>query len=866
LLVLRLLLHASGIPGDHSPWFSIPAWGGLLSSPGELFLTALFLLFGLLVLLRPSLLADSEEGETRPPSSNYFLPAILLPFLASLLAHFLSRGLFQAAAPQWLFLDPLPGGPAFLLDLSLFLLLLTILGLFLFFSRMAWNRVPDLRRLRIPALFAALLLPLAGPSWTLFPATLLMLLASQRTQEGQMRRSGKLFPLLLLALTAGLLAFGGREIVQLQYLPFLEKGGALPWGELPPLSRISTLADGSPSFSARLMGLLAQFSFSLTALVLLLLLDLGLTRLPFLRTTLPPLFMPRGPGFRHRLLAGFLLVALLPTALIAFLGAEQVLRQMDRASQRSSLERAHSALRILEEEVRQEATLLAAGEYVRDFLLPATLSDEAHAKIPEMHELMIFDGGGQLKLDETFRGWTSAQADSFLRSTPRSKMSFELLRDRQDRPRLFAAYLLPWTVLDHDGRKVPCTVYYRKQLQSDLLARIVREIEGELALYLDGQRVQASPGALRLCSDYLAAEQYREIFISGRKELLGTGVSGEERYGQSWIALHDPGARALAVLSSLDYPGVSERSAVFQQGLSRVFALSSLLVLLALGLGSFLAERVYGPIRSLQIGTRRIAEGDFSEKLPASGNDEIGELVDSFNLMSGQLEEAQEELVRKKQLEAWSEMARQVAHEIKNPLTPIQLSVQHAERAWKDKSDRFPSVFEDTVRTVRSQVEILGRIAREFSSFGRSRALEIQKVDLASMAEEILLPYQGELEVQLHSSGPLWVMADAEALRKVLLNLIENAREAMEGGGLLEVSWQQEEERAVWLLRDFGTGISEEARERLFEPYFSTKTSGTGLGLAICAQLLEEMKGGLELINQEGGGVLTRLHLPPAED
>ncbi len=145
------------------------------------------------------------------------------------------------------------------------------------------------------------------------------------------------------------------------------------------------------------------------------------------------------------------------------------------------------------------------------------------------------------------------------------------------------------------------------------------------------------------------------------------------------------------------------------------------------------------------------------------------------------------ELIRSQKLAAWSEMARQVAHEIKNPLTPIKLSAQMMERAWRDRREDFDGILTESLASISEQVEILRRIAQEFSQFGRRAELNLESVDLAGLLAELLAPYRDALAVDWRGPRELAVRADREALRKVLLNLVENAREAMEGAGRLVV-------------------------------------------------------------------------------
>lgn len=224
------------------------------------------------------------------------------------------------------------------------------------------------------------------------------------------------------------------------------------------------------------------------------------------------------------------------------------------------------------------------------------------------------------------------------------------------------------------------------------------------------------------------------------------------------------------------------------------------------------------------------------------------------------------ELIRSKKLAAWVEMARQIAHEIKNPLTPIKISTQFMRRAFREGSKDFPRILEESSETIIQQVEVLKKIAGEFSSFGKMRELELCRHPLVPLLEEIVAPYRknsSQVEVSFSTSCPnIKVLVDPEALRKICTNLIENALEAMPAGGRLHIECSEAEHggRVVEVtFRDTGPGLSDEVRERLFEPYFSTKTQGTGLGLAICRTLSREMGGDVTLENlpDRSGAVAT---------
>jgi two-component system nitrogen regulation sensor histidine kinase NtrY len=226
------------------------------------------------------------------------------------------------------------------------------------------------------------------------------------------------------------------------------------------------------------------------------------------------------------------------------------------------------------------------------------------------------------------------------------------------------------------------------------------------------------------------------------------------------------------------------------------------------------------------------------------------------------------ELIRTKKLAAWIEMARQIAHEVKNPLTPIKLSAQLMRRAYDAESDEFGEIFNSGIDTVIQQTEILRQIASEFSSFGRAVELDLESVELEGFISEVIAGYRGVESVEIeYAGGGGSVLADREALRKILVNLVENALDAIEGDGKITISHDHSGGIIRIRVLDTGTGLSGEVEEKLFEPYFSTKTNGTGLGLAICQSLAREMDGEIVLRNRDGGsGVEAVVTLPSAKE
>lgn len=281
----------------------------------------------------------------------------------------------------------------------------------------------------------------------------------------------------------------------------------------------------------------------------------------------------------------------------------------------------------------------------------------------------------------------------------------------------------------------------------------------------------------------------------------------------------------------------------------------------------FLARRFVRPIHDLQEHTGRIAGGDLQARIQVARKDELGELAEAFNRMTAELDHSREQLVRAEKDAAWREMARQVAHEIKNPLTPINLSVSLLRRSHDEGSEDFERIFQNTLDMIQRQVEAMRGVVSDFYAFaGEHRKRE--PVDLGPLLDEVLewnAAWASELGVEVvRRGGGGTVLGDSAELERALQNLVSNALEAMgEQGGRLDAWIGMTEDEVVLELRDTGPGIPAEVRARLFEPYFTTRSSGTGLGLAIVRRVVEDMGGAIDLCDVgDGPGALARIQLP----
>jgi len=292
-------------------------------------------------------------------------------------------------------------------------------------------------------------------------------------------------------------------------------------------------------------------------------------------------------------------------------------------------------------------------------------------------------------------------------------------------------------------------------------------------------------------------------------------------------------------------------------------------MLLGAAMGYWMAERIADPINRLSRATRRIARGDLDARIAAASADELGRLVQDFNRMAGDLKRQRTELERTQRLEAWAEMARQVAHDIKNPLTPIQLSAEHAQRVNVDRGRPLSPALDECVAAILHQVTLLRQIASEFSSFASSPTARPEATPLPALLEDVAAPYRtglaGRVEIRVDAPSDLpLVLIDRTLFARALTNVIENALHAMPGGGSVDIRATSHESRVTIDITDSGVGMDAEATARIFEPYFSTKATGTGLGLTIAKRNVELTGGTIEVTSAKGAGTTVTITLPAA--
>jgi nitrogen fixation/metabolism regulation signal transduction histidine kinase len=281
-------------------------------------------------------------------------------------------------------------------------------------------------------------------------------------------------------------------------------------------------------------------------------------------------------------------------------------------------------------------------------------------------------------------------------------------------------------------------------------------------------------------------------------------------------------------------------------------------------------RRVTQPLVELTEATRRVAEGDFSIQILARRGDELGVLIRSFNAMVQDLEKSRAALVKSEKISIWQNIAQQLAHEIKNPLTPIKLSSERVLRRWRNDPERVGEILESSMMAILREVEGLSILLNEFRTLSRPMEPSKAWTNFRKAAEETISPYgishpgiRFDIE---HVEADVSVRIDRHRLGQVLTNLIVNAIDAMNGGGLIEIRTdlvQKRESRYCRVsFRDTGKGISDQNAPLVFTPYFTTKESGTGLGLPIVERIVNDHGGAIWFNSAEGTGTTFFIDLP----
>ena len=316
--------------------------------------------------------------------------------------------------------------------------------------------------------------------------------------------------------------------------------------------------------------------------------------------------------------------------------------------------------------------------------------------------------------------------------------------------------------------------------------------------------------------------------------------------------------KVVGILSIPMFNQISELRSDLSELIGTFINIYTILLLISLIITFLITQYINRPLKLISKRLKTLSLSRQNEKISYRSNDEIGQLVRQYNQMVDELAEKAEKLAQSEREMAWREMAKQVAHEIKNPLTPMKLSVQFLQKTWKNDKQRFEKDIDKYLATLLEQIEHLSDIATAFSQFNKMPEPVATDVDLVKLLQNLVALFQSEdYDIMFTSDiDELFIHGDENRLNRAFTNIIKNAVQSFvdDRRGLIKISIKTENEKAIITIEDNGSGIPEAELTKIFEPNFTTKTSGSGLGLAIVKNIINDLNGQIYVESKLGEG------------
>lgn len=299
-----------------------------------------------------------------------------------------------------------------------------------------------------------------------------------------------------------------------------------------------------------------------------------------------------------------------------------------------------------------------------------------------------------------------------------------------------------------------------------------------------------------------------------------------------------------------------------------LFTLYAGFFLIVIVIGMILAYQISRPLACLTQAIHQVSTGNLEVEIPIMSQDEFAELIQSFNQMTKDLKSSREKVIQAEKDAAWREMARQIAHEIKNPLTPMKLSAQHLQRAYQDQAKNFDKILEKGIHTIIDAIDNLSKTAASFSEFAKFTKANLGSYALSNLINDCVSLFANAENVSIECQLPNLpnIITDPLQLKRVIINLLTNSIQAIQNPpGKIKITAYVQDSWIVLQIQDNGIGISDSVKARLFEPNFSTKSYGSGLGLAICKRAVDQMGGNISIASYEGQGTTVTVQLQMAK-
>lgn len=368
-----------------------------------------------------------------------------------------------------------------------------------------------------------------------------------------------------------------------------------------------------------------------------------------------------------------------------------------------------------------------------------------------------------------------------------------------------------------------------------------------------------------LAQQQIPTQSLKELESKDRV-IIPTIIDGQE-FLSDYTNLYNGNGDRIAILNIpyVQDPEINQQD--LEEFLGSIGLVYIFIALGAMGLTFILSNSI---TKNISLLSERLGSLDFNKKnepIQWRSEDEIGTLVATYNIMLEKLEESRSQLAKTERESAWREMARQVAHEIKNPLTPIKLSVQHLQATAAHDDPEWRAKLQDTMKMIIQQIDALSNIATEFSDFAKMPKAEVARVDVGAVLKDVALLFRdAPFELTTESEDNVYIMIDEDQLHRLLNNLVKNAKQALLDveQPLVKVSAHAKDDLCVLQVEDNGAGIPDETKQKIFRPNFTTKSSGTGLGLSISNQIVEQGGGEIWFESKLGGPTKFYVSFPLA--
>lgn len=370
-----------------------------------------------------------------------------------------------------------------------------------------------------------------------------------------------------------------------------------------------------------------------------------------------------------------------------------------------------------------------------------------------------------------------------------------------------------------------------------------------------------------LLSEQMNPTAYKYMRFRQKSEFVHNESIGELNYSSAYLPFYNNKGDKLGFINLQHFGQQREFENQIQKFLVAIINVFILLLAISIVLAIFISTWLTSPLRILQESFAAVRFGKHNEQISYDKEDEIGALVKDYNQKLLELEFAAQQLAKSERESAWREMAKQVAHEIKNPLTPMKLSVQQLLRTYNPDDPKSSEKLQRVANSIIEQIDALTKIANEFSSFAKMPNPSEQRIELVALIESVkeVFSSQGKALITIQSNTEeVYVMADKDQFVRVFNNLIKNANQAISSDrtGKIEIRLQTYDNRVKIFIRDNGVGIEPSKVGKIFVPYFTTKSTGTGLGLAMVKQIIENHKGTIDFESEVGVGTTFEIDLP----